>query len=112
MAFVYGPVNDPKTKQYYSRHIKLENGNESYVVSIKFPETQYFYSGGIAINHNNPSEIILSKEVNGVFELRKYITFNNGGAWSKQNITNNSKTNNVRPYIVNSNDACLFNLSG
>ncbi|HED36976.1 MAG TPA: hypothetical protein ENI76_01820 [Ignavibacteria bacterium] len=66
----------------------------------EFSEREYFYSGGIVLNHNNPSEVFLSKELNGFFEIWKYWTSDNGKTWKKQKITNNSKINNVRPYLV------------
>jgi hypothetical protein len=70
----------------------------------EYSAREYFYSGGIILNHNNPSEVFLSKEVNGFFEIRKYTTNDNGKTWTKQNITNKSKENNVRPYLVSSKD--------
>ncbi|GHV10439.1 hypothetical protein FACS1894162_4510 [Bacteroidia bacterium] len=59
------------------------------------------YSGGLTFDSNNPSIIYLSKQVNGVFEIFKYITSNRGETWYTQAITRNTPDDvvNVRPIV-------------
>lgn len=71
-----------------------------------FPQTSFFkeekephYSGGIAIDHENPSIVYLSKQIDGVFEIEKWITSDLGKHWSTYAITKYSKYNNIRPVI-------------
>jgi BNR repeat-containing family member len=71
-----------------------------------FPQTRLLrrerephYSGGIALDHANPSIVYLSRQINGVFELERWITSNNGRTWSNMAITRESKHSNVRPIV-------------
>ncbi|MCK4966716.1 BNR-4 repeat-containing protein [bacterium] len=71
-----------------------------------FPQTQKgqqepdpYYSGGIILDHNNPSVVYLSKEINGIFEIEKWMTPDGGAAWTSEKITSGSKKNNVRPIV-------------
>lgn len=71
-----------------------------------FPQTSFFgdekepyYSGGIVIDHENPSIVYLSKQIEGIFEIEKWITSDSGKNWSSSAITKHSKYNNVRPVI-------------
>jgi hypothetical protein len=58
------------------------------------------YSGGIVLDHQNPSTVILSRQKNGVFELEKWTTTDEGRTWSTKEITTNSKFDNVRPFVI------------
>ncbi len=62
-------------------------------------ETETFYSGGIVLDHSNPSIVYLSKQINGIFEIEKWITSDGGAKWTSVKITNNSKKNNIRPIV-------------
>lgn len=62
-------------------------------------ESEPYYSGGIALDHAHPSVVYLSRQVNGVFELEKWITPDHGKTWSVTAITRNSKYPNVRPVV-------------
>jgi hypothetical protein len=59
------------------------------------------YSGGMVLDPENPSIVYLSKQVNGVFEIFKYVTNNKGENWEVIAITENTPegTINVRPVI-------------
>ncbi|MDO9255641.1 MAG: DUF4861 family protein [Bacteroidales bacterium] len=72
-----------------------------------FPETpentverEPHYSGGIVLDHTNPSVVYLSKPVNSVFEIEKWTTPDQGKKWNTQAFTQNSSTNNIRPFVV------------
>lgn len=56
------------------------------------------YSGGIIIDHENPSTLYLSRPVDDVYEIFKYNQVN--GEWLGEAITEQSKRDNVRPYVV------------
>jgi hypothetical protein len=58
------------------------------------------YSGGIVLDHQNPSTVILSRQKNGVFELEKWSTADNGKTWETQEITKDSQFDNVRPFVT------------
>lgn len=61
---------------------------------------QEYYSGGISIDKSNVNTVYLSKSVNGVFEIWKYMTIDGGSTWSGTAITTNSKQTNARPVII------------
>lgn len=72
-----------------------------------FPETpkggtekEPNYSGGIVLDHEDPSTVYLSRQINGVFEIEKWTTKNNGKSWTVYPITRNSKHDNIRPFAV------------
>ena len=56
------------------------------------------YSGGISLDHNAPSNIYLSRPINGVFEIEHWQQKAN--QWKGTPITSQSLINNVRPYVV------------
>lgn len=59
------------------------------------------YSGGIALDYNDPSQVYLSKEVKGVFEILKFTTPDNGVTWDSIAVTWNTPPHlvNVRPIV-------------
>ena len=67
--------------------------------SILRHEREPHYSGGIALDHSNPSVVYLSRQINGTFEIEKWITSDKGKTWSNIAITRNSKHPNVRPVV-------------
>ena len=56
------------------------------------------YSGGIVLDHNDPSNIYLSRQIDGVFEIEHRKLKRDG--WKINPITSNSETSNIRPYVV------------
>jgi hypothetical protein len=68
-------------------------------------EGEPYYSGGIVLDHRNPSVLYLSRPVNGVFEIERWITTDKGKTWRSEAVTANSKYDNVRPFVPwNSNE--------
>lgn len=57
------------------------------------------YSGGIVLDHQNPEHIYLARERYGKFEL-EHRWLRPDGSWSTWQLTENSSTNNIRPYVV------------
>ncbi len=62
-------------------------------------EREPHYMGNMSFNPNKPNEIYLSREINDVFEIEKYVTKNKGADWDITPITQNSKLDNVRPFV-------------
>jgi hypothetical protein len=62
-------------------------------------EREPFYSGGIALDYQNPSTVYLSKEVNGIHELEKWETKDQGKNWNSESITTQSLNKNIRPVV-------------
>ena len=58
------------------------------------------YSGGIVLDHKDPSQVYLSREKNGVFEIEHWSTSDKGKSWQVAEITRDSKLDNVRPFVI------------
>ncbi|MEM9671985.1 MAG: BNR-4 repeat-containing protein [Bacteroidota bacterium] len=58
------------------------------------------YSGGVVLDHQNPSTVYLSREQNGVFEIERWTTNDQGANWTSEAITQNSELDNIRPFVV------------
>jgi hypothetical protein len=58
------------------------------------------YSAGLALDHADPSIVYLSRPVNGVREIERWITADGGKFWKTEAVTANSKADNVRPVVV------------
>jgi hypothetical protein len=56
------------------------------------------YSGGIVLDHNDPTNVYLARQVNGIFEIEHWKI--NGKKWDTIPLTRNSKSSNLRPYVV------------
>jgi hypothetical protein len=61
------------------------------------------YSGGIVLDHEDASVVYLSREKNGVFEIEKWSTNDQGKNWKVKDITSGSKSDNVRPFVIRGN---------
>ncbi|MDR2915911.1 MAG: BNR repeat-containing protein [Tannerella sp.] len=94
--------------QYYYAKWNGEKWNEfkiadagKYITIIKPGKklSEHYYSGGIVLDPNNPDVVFLSREINGRFEIEKR-TIKEDGNQVIKTITNNSTSDNVRPYVV------------
>ncbi len=100
--------DDDNHLYYYSRWDGKKWKTHELVNSGKwFPETQEGqtekepnYSGGIILDHENPSVVYLSRKKNGVFEIEKWQTGNNGKSWKVYPVTSGSENDNVRPFAI------------
>jgi hypothetical protein len=61
---------------------------------------QRYYSGGMAIDHEDPSVVYISMKINGIFEIERRETPDNGKTWKSEAITRDSRNDNVRPFAV------------
>ena len=64
---------------------------------IKEREPHYF--GGMTIHPNNCNVLYISRQIDGVFEIERWETTDQGDSWSKEAVTENSTFDNVRPVI-------------
>ncbi len=64
-------------------------------------EAEPNYSGGMVLDPNDPSIVYLSKQVDGIFEIYKYVTSDRGATWETTAITEHTPEGviNVRPII-------------
>ena len=108
-VLVYVRFKDDMNHIYY--YAVYENGswqNHELVNSGKwFPHTpegeterEPNYSGGVVLDHQDPSRVFLSRNKEGVFEIEKWETNNNGKDWLVTPVTENSANDNVRPFVV------------
>jgi hypothetical protein len=58
------------------------------------------YSGGIILDHEDPGHVYLSREINGVFEIEHWFTNDKGKTWKVNELTKNSRFDNVRPFVI------------
>lgn len=101
-------ASDSNHVYYYSIYADGRWNNYRLVDSGRwFPETlpgrkqsEPNYSGGIVLDHNDPAQIYLSREKNGVFEIEKWATSDEGKTWDVTEITKGSKHDNVRPFVI------------
>ena len=61
------------------------------------PEPHYF--GGMSLHPDNCNVVYLSRQVNGIFEIERWETNDDGKSWQTELITSNSIQDNVRPYV-------------
>ena len=71
-----------------------------------FPETppgivepEPHYSGGMSLNQGNPFQLCGARQVNGIFEIVSWNSFDEGKSWVERPITKNSRQLNVRPVV-------------
>jgi len=63
-------------------------------------ETQPYYSSGLSLDHSDPNVVYLSRPVNGVREIERWVTADAGKTWKSEAVTAHSKFDNVRPVVV------------
>lgn len=62
-------------------------------------ESEKHYSGGVVLDHTSPNTVYLSRPVNGIFEIEKWTTFDQGENWESVAVTSGSEKNNIRPVV-------------
>lgn len=62
------------------------------------------YSPGIALDRANPDVVYLSRPIDGVLEIERWQTHDMGATWDCSSVTSRSKNDNVRPYVVNTDE--------
>jgi hypothetical protein len=65
------------------------------------------YSAGICLDHSDPNIVYLSRNINGVFEIEKWIFSEEQKSWLVVPITENSSYDQVRPLTIQNADSSL-----
>lgn len=108
-VMVYARFPDDTNHCYYyarwngeswDNHLMINSGRWFPQTPLGKKEPEPNYSGGIALDHEDPSIVYLSVDRDGVFEIEKWKTSDNGMSWSVEAITSNSKNDNVRPFAI------------
>ncbi len=77
--------------------------------------TEYCYSGGMTLDQQSPSELYVSKPVEGdngsIYEIWHYTVSDDGTVTASEAITENSQKNNVRPFIVSGSQGSPLRLA-
>lgn len=55
------------------------------------------YSGGIAIDRLDPTVLYLSREIDGLWSMWRYVTANGGASWGSEQITDATTDKQARP---------------
>ncbi|RYG25605.1 hypothetical protein EON82_06470 [bacterium] len=109
---VYARIPDPERHEYrYARwngthwldHKIVEAGRWFPHTPEGEREREPYYSGGIALDKGEPGKIVLSRQVEGRFEIERWTTPDGGASWQAETITQNSGHDNVRPIVVGGN---------
>ncbi len=69
------------------------------------------YSGGLTLDHEDPATVVLSRAVDGVFEVETWRTADGGATWARRPVTAASAAPNVRPVTPRGLDAPTPDLS-
>jgi BNR repeat-containing family member len=57
------------------------------------------YSGGIALDHADPSNVYLSREVHGSFQIEHWVTASGGDSWRHSVVVRGHGVDNLRPVV-------------
>lgn len=99
------------TEEDHFYHYAQFNGKKWYNYEIChsgswFPQTlegqmekEPHYSAGLILHPQKLNTVYLSREIDGVFEIEKWVTKNHGKRWKSTPITSDSQYDNVRPYV-------------
>jgi len=68
-------------------------------------EREPHYMGNLTFDPADPSTVYLSRQINGRFEIEKYVTPDGGESWKITPITSNSTYDQVRPYVPRNRSA-------
>jgi hypothetical protein len=58
------------------------------------------YSGGIQLDHQNPSIVYLSRKVNGLYQIERWVTGDGGASWSHSTVVRTPGQNAMRPILT------------
>ncbi len=81
---------------------EITAGGASYEVGLSEKRLQYYedyYSGGLALDHENTSVVYLSRQIEGIFEIERWVTPDGGVTWLSEPVTCGSEVNNGRPMV-------------
>lgn len=101
----------PNQDEHYYRYARWDGhgwmNSEITFAGSWFPEnlpgkrqTEPYYSGGIVLDHDDVDTVYLSRNVDGVFEIERWVTDDLGYTWVMEPVTSKSKRDNVRPFAI------------
>ncbi len=107
IAYTRHPTEDDH-RYYYARWNGREWEHHFITAAGKwFPHTppdtverEPHYSGGLSLDPANPHVVYLSRPIDGVFEIERWVTADGGANWSSSAVTHGSSADNVRPFVV------------
>lgn len=85
-------------KRWIDRHITAAGGWFPQTPEGK-SEREPHYSGGAVLDPQNPNHVVLSRPINGVFQIEHWITQDHGDHWSARQLTHNNE-DSVRPFVA------------
>jgi hypothetical protein len=99
----------PSTEDHRYRYARWRDGewrtHELTEAGPAFPRKgrgvsqEVYYSGGIAIDKSAPDVVYLSRRVDGVYEIERWVTRDAGDTWQSCPVTAGSSVDNVRPTV-------------
>jgi hypothetical protein len=95
------------TGTHWVSHLLTDGGG-----SISPNGIEYEYSGGIALDHGDPSNLYLSRQVSGGWQIERWSTHDGGARWTHQVVVPAGGTDNVRPVVARGPKTELFWLHG
>ncbi len=67
--------------------------------SISPTTFEWEYSGGITLDHSDPSVLYLSRQVDGSFQIERWVTTDGGTSWRHRVVVRGGALDNVRPVV-------------
>ena len=103
----------PQENNHIYHHVQYDRGQWTDTKICEagpwFPQTpkgqrerEPHYSGGMVLNPANFKEVFVSQQVNGTFEIIRYDAKDKPMEWLAHPVTENSKYDQVRPYVPRS----------
>jgi len=74
-------------------------------------EKEPHYSAGITLDHSDPDRLIMSRLIDGQFEIEIW-TIKDGVLWVREQITRNSPHLNVRPIFARTSKSLILWMRG
>jgi BNR repeat-containing family member len=100
---IYDNANGGPNHRYYYYRWDGTKWNSHFLINSGGPMTEgnveVGFGGGLILDHSNPNLVYLSTHVNGVFELQRWLTADNGSSWTIWQITSGSAAKNCRPIV-------------
>jgi hypothetical protein len=71
---------------------------------------EFEYSGGLTIDHSDPSVVFLSRQVNGSFQIERWVTGDGGSHWRHTTVVRTPGNDDVRPVVPRGADGDSMDL--
>lgn len=63
-------------------------------------EPEPHYSGGMSLDHSAPFTFYTSRRLEGIFEIERWHSADQGATWTNRALTSHSRHDNIRPFAV------------